>query len=206
MAWALPYKSVATSRLSLLSPSPSKMKRQQVWEALAGLIASRTWAARWQHFPVVLQVRSNNMGALTLFATLKAGSPSLAIIAREFAIDLGKATCKPALVQHIPGVTNVVCDALSRRYDPRFRFVLPRCLLNAQAILPPPRTHAWWKSLRLSSSSSTPATPLATAEEGRSQSPRCWLVTDPLLQGIWRAGNPRWSLSRSFDRFKSWVL
>ena len=86
---------IAQQDEDILNTPSGDCKGQQVWEALAGLVASRTWAARWQHFPVVLQVRSNNMGALTLFATLKAGSPSLAIIAREFAIDLGKATCKP---------------------------------------------------------------------------------------------------------------
>ena len=67
---------------------------QQVWEALAGLIALRQWA---EHCPVFLQTRNDNMGALSLFANLKAGSAALSPIAREFALDLGKATCRPQL-------------------------------------------------------------------------------------------------------------
>ena len=112
---------------------------QQVWEALAGLVALRTWSPYWQHFPVVLQVRNDNVGALTLFSTLKGGSTALSVIAREFALDLGKATCRPALIQHLPGITNKTCDALSRRFDPHYTFELPRCLLHAKPIVPPTR-------------------------------------------------------------------
>ena len=90
----------------ILQTPSGDCKGQQVWEALAGLVALRLWSPRWQHFPVVLQVRNDNMGALTLFSTLRGRSTALSIIAREFALDLGRATCKPSLVQHIPGITN----------------------------------------------------------------------------------------------------
>ena len=145
---------------------------QQVWEALAGLVALRTWSPYWQHFPVVLQVRNDNVGALTLFSTLKGGSTALSVIAREFALDLGKATCRPALIQHLPGITNKTCDALSRRFDPHYTFELPRCLLHAKPIVPPTRDKTWWRSLQVTVPSSSSAPPLADSKGIRSRSPR----------------------------------
>eukprot|EP00435_Cladocopium_sp_Y103_P021519 s4006_g5.t1 len=156
----------------ILQTEAGDCRGQQVWEALAGLVALRAWSPHWQHFPVVLQVRNDNVGALTLFSTLKGGSPALSLIAREFALDLGKATCRPALVQHLPGITNKTCDALSRRYDPHFTFELPRCLLHAKPILPPARDKAWWRSLQLTAPSSSSAAPLADSKGIRSRSPR----------------------------------
>lgn len=118
-----------------------------MWEALAGLIALRQWAEHWQRFPVFLQIRNDNLGALSLFANLKASSPALSQIAREFALDLGRATCRPQLVTHIPGLTNTVCDALSRINDPQKQFNLPTILTGAKAVMPQPRRLAWWKCL-----------------------------------------------------------
>ena len=42
------------------------------------------------------------MSSLVLFSTLKTQSIQLAIVAREFALDLGTATFKPEVVQHLP--------------------------------------------------------------------------------------------------------
>ena len=97
---------IADDDQEILQTPSGDCKGQQVWEALAGLVALRLWSPHWQHFPVVLQVRNDNMGALTLFSTIRGISTALSIIAREFALDLGRATCKPSLVQHIPGITN----------------------------------------------------------------------------------------------------
>ena len=72
---------------------------------------------------------------------------ALNLTAREFALDLGKATCRPQLVTHIPGLTNTVCDALSRINDPSKQFKLPVQLSGAKAVLPKPRQLGWWKTL-----------------------------------------------------------
>ena len=146
---------------------------QQVWEALTGLIALRQWQQHWQHQHAVLQVRNDNTGVLTLFATLKASSSALALIAREFALDLGKATRRPLLIQHIPGVTNQACDSLSRINDPSCKFKLPAILTGAKAVMPPKREAAWWKSLPPRWVRSTPARPKAgDGERIRSRSAR----------------------------------
>ena len=131
----------------ILGVQAGDCKGQQVWEALAGLIALRQWAVHWQHTPVVLQIRNDNVGALSLFANLKAGSRALNLIAREFALDLGQATCRPQLVTHIPGLTNTVCDALSRINDPAKQFKPPVQLSGAKAVLPCPRRTGWWRTL-----------------------------------------------------------
>jgi len=92
---------------------------------LAGLVALRVWAKFWQGQRAKLHVRGDNVGALTLFSTLESSSPPLTKIAREFALDLGRARFRPDLVQHIPGIVNKVNDVLSRRYQAGHKFELP---------------------------------------------------------------------------------
>ena len=131
---------------------------QQVWECLAGLIAMRLWAPRWRHSRVHLHLRGDNIASLVLFSTLKTHSKQLSLIAREFALDLGTAAFRPEVVQHVPGISNVVADQLSRRYEPGREFILHPSLLKARAIIPPPRTKSWWKTL---AGPPMPVTPLA---------------------------------------------
>ena len=137
-----------------LSTSKGSSDGQQVWEALAGLVALRVWAKFWQGQRARLHVRGDNVGALTLFSTLKSSSPPLTKIAREFALDLGRARFRPDLVQHIPGIVNKVNDMLSRRFQPGHKFELPPCLVRSRAILPGRRDNGWWKSLHVPSGSS----------------------------------------------------
>ena len=44
----------------------------------------------------------------------RAKSADLSVIAREFAIDLAKGRYRLNLLKHIPGITNIEADALSR--------------------------------------------------------------------------------------------
>lgn len=94
-----------------------------------------------------------NVGALTLFSTLKSSSPPLTKIAREFALDLGRARFRPDLVQHIPGIVNKVKDVLSRRYQAGRKFELPSW--KSCYILPGRRDNGWWKSLHVPSARSS---------------------------------------------------
>ena len=138
----------------LLGIEVGSCKSQQTLEALSGLVALRVWAPYWQGQRATLQIRGDNVGALTLFASLKGSSGPLRLIAAEFALDLGKAEARPDLIEHIPGMTNIICDVLSRRYDPAKTFYVPKQLANARPIRPPSRNQAWWRSL-----SNTSATP-----------------------------------------------
>eukprot|EP00435_Cladocopium_sp_Y103_P067914 s724_g30.t1 len=60
---------------------------QQVWEALAGLIAFRQWTKYWFGQRARLQIRSDNVGALTILTKLKGGSRQLSLLAREYASE-----------------------------------------------------------------------------------------------------------------------
>ena len=55
---------------------------QQVWECLAVLIALDLWSSKWADSRINLQVRSDNVTALTLLVKMRPGSPQIAIIAR----------------------------------------------------------------------------------------------------------------------------
>ena len=131
----------------ILQTQSGTSEGQQVWESLAGLVALRLWSRYWQGCRAKLQIRSDNVGALTLLATLRGKSKAMSVIAREYALDLGQAQWRPDVATHIPGLTNVICDTLSRRFDPHKKFVLPSLLTAAKAVLPPPRTDTWWKTL-----------------------------------------------------------
>jgi len=94
------------------------------------------------------------MSSPVLFSTLKTQSKHLAVVAREFALDLGTASFRPAAVQHLPGIANVVADSLSisRKFEPGKRYV------HHQSLTPSPRPLSWWKTL---TGPSMPAQPLA---------------------------------------------
>lgn len=134
---------------------------QQVWEALAGLISLRLWKDHWQGKRAKLHIRADNIGSLTVLTTLKGGSKQLTLIAREYALDLGQAEWKPDVATHIPGISNVTCDALSRLQDPNKSMKIPSCLMNAKRMTPPTRDLTWWKTLSFERSLSAPVAPHA---------------------------------------------
>jgi len=134
---------------------------QQVWEALAGLISLRLWKDYWQGKRAKLHIRADNIGSLTVLTTLKGGSKQLTLIAREYALDLGQAEWKPDVATHIPGISNVTCDALSRLQDPNKSVKIPSCLNEAKRMTPPTRNLQWWKTLSFEKSLSAPVAPHA---------------------------------------------
>ena len=134
---------------------------QQVWEALAGLISLRLWKDHWQGKRAKLHIRADNIGSLTVLTTLKGGSKQLTLIAREYALDLGQAEWKPDVATHIPGISNVTCDGLSRLQDPNKSMKIPSCLMNAKRMTPPTRDLMWWKTLSFERSLSAPVAPHA---------------------------------------------
>ena len=120
---------------------------QQVVEALAILIALRTWKDMWKHSRVVLTVRADNVSALTLLAYMKARRGPMATVAREVALDVADGVYTPTLSEHIPGVTNEAADGLSRRHQPNKIFVRHSLLNDAKEIQTATRNRSWWRSL-----------------------------------------------------------
>ena len=121
---------------------------QQVMECLAGLVALRTWAHFWKKRKISLAIRSDNVGALILLSKLKTTSARNAIIAREFALDLGDASFAPRIIEHIPGFTNVICDTLSRLLDDSGKYATPPILKECRRVCLPARNEDWWRSIR----------------------------------------------------------
>ena len=89
---------------------------QQVFEALAILVAVRAWLPTCQH-RVQLTIRSDNVGALTLAVNMRPKTSRLAVIARELALAFMQISFLPAVV-HTPGIAHIIADNLSRLHDP----------------------------------------------------------------------------------------
>eukprot|EP00971_Amphidinium_carterae_P352447 6492599-Amphidinium_carterae.1 len=87
---------------------------QQTWECLALLVLTRHWRAVLANPAVRWVVRSDNMTVLRLVRTLTAHGAGPGLIARELALDWGSLSWRPMEAHHIPGVSNVMPDALSR--------------------------------------------------------------------------------------------
>jgi hypothetical protein len=90
---------------------------QQLWECLAVLVAIDVWSTQWQQDRIVLKVRGDNVGALTLLLKMRPATPTLAIVARELALKLIELSFPPDAV-HTPGVSHVIADKLSRVFAP----------------------------------------------------------------------------------------
>ena len=123
-------------------------KAQQAAEALNLLVALRLWKMHWATERVALEVRNDNVAALTLVLHLKGSSFALNRIARELALDLGDGSFRPDCVSHTPGVASSVADALSRKFDPNFRFAVPTALTGIPETHPAPRSRDWWRSCK----------------------------------------------------------
>ena len=96
---------------------------------------------------VVVTVWGDNMSAVWMLAKLQPKSKALGVIAREVAIDLSCASYAPDFTEHLPGVTNVTADALSRRFQPGKSYPTPPLLADAAEMQPPERVITWWKTL-----------------------------------------------------------
>ena len=93
-------------------------KFNTLWEGLALLVAFRLWLPTIAH-GATFRAKSDNLGFLQALARGSAHSAQLNILAREFALDQALRCYRIGGLSHIPGVTNVYADALSRRFSPK---------------------------------------------------------------------------------------
>ena len=89
-----------------------------LWEAVALLVGLRLWLPR-ANKRVVVRVKSDNIGALRTLLKLTSPKDAMGIIAREVALDIASGNYQVHERIHIPGVTNVAADALSRLWAPQ---------------------------------------------------------------------------------------
>jgi len=121
---------------------------QQTWEALALLVGLKLWLPLWKSHRVALAVEGDNVGALTLLSKFKAAGKGPGMIAREMALLFSEASFEPRCISHIPGISNIIADMLSRKHDPKKSYTLPAALAHAREVFPPPRNKDYYLSLR----------------------------------------------------------
>ena len=129
--------------LTRYSASRGDPAHNTLWEALAALISFRLWSSRFTHFTPVA-FRSDNTGVLTALSKRSAPAESLNSIMQEWALDEAQATYPIRYLQHIPGVSNVVADALSRLWAPD-PSELPPSLANVPRVHIDNRTSTFYR-------------------------------------------------------------
>jgi hypothetical protein len=111
-----------------LSCTVGSHRSQQTFEALAIMIALRVWKPSWDKIRAVLEVRADNVAALTAVAKMKASGIGSNMIARELALDFCDGAFRPDLCVHTPGIASSIADSLSRKFQPATTFGLPALL------------------------------------------------------------------------------
>ncbi len=119
-----------------------------LWEGLVILVALRLWKPAQDSRAVLVHVKSDNISACRVLLKLVAHSPSMNQIARELALDFAECSHPPTIAEHVPGISNILADALSRLYAPEAAKV-PTALVGIPRISVPPRPRQWWRSLEV---------------------------------------------------------
>ena len=119
---------------------------QASFEALAILVAARTWLPLWQDRPTSLYMQSDSLAALGAAAKVGSSVPSLNTVMRELSLDLAEGMYEMQWFGHIPGTLNVWADALSRLRDPNSPKSVPEALANIPKATTAVRTSSWWRA------------------------------------------------------------
>jgi len=117
-------------------------KHNTTWEALAILVAIRIWLPGTQ---VLARIKSDSLSALRSMVKLASSSPALALIAREIALDSVLGLYTVGVATHIPGVSNMLPDDLSRMWAPE-PHAFPTVLQAVPEHIAPERNHTFWKT------------------------------------------------------------
>ena len=121
---------------------------QQTVEVLAVLVALRCWKHRWTGRPILLKVKSDSISALVLTLNLKTRGKGAGIVARELALDVAASEYAPHIAEHIPGIENVLADALSRQFDPSYDYRLPSVFSAVPETILPLRGESYFRTLQ----------------------------------------------------------
>ena len=78
------------------------------------------------------------------------GSGANNIIAREVAMIYATAAFQPRVVEHLPGITNVAADALSRLHEPGANYSIPESLQHLSPLPLPVRDERYYSTLSTS--------------------------------------------------------
>ena len=139
---------ISTEDQNLLGIKIGESAYMPVLEALAILISIRLWASNQE---VAYACRSDALGAIQAMANLRSPNPGVNRVAAELALDIVDKQYAPIRITHIPGVSNVLPDYLSRLIQPGSANPAPRELAAAVRRHTPVRDIAWWRTLKFES-------------------------------------------------------
>ncbi len=114
-----------------------------LWEALTLLLRVRQWLTSRSHCNI--RLKSDSLGALRLAMKLSSPNTHLNKIAQEIALHLALEDALISLLEHVPGVSNIQADALSRLHAPDAK-ELPQSLYSAKRVYPSPRDSYFWRA------------------------------------------------------------
>lgn len=90
---------------------------QQTWECFAILVPINMWAYQRNTDRIILKVRGDNIGALTLRIKMRPANPATTIVDRELTLGLIEHSFPPDAA-YTPGIAHVVADWLFRIHVP----------------------------------------------------------------------------------------
>jgi hypothetical protein len=108
------------------------------------LMVYRTWMQRLSGMGEV-RLKSDNLAALHMALNCSSKSPNLNKVGMEIALDVAKGAQEPKLLAHIPGLTNVGPDDLSRLAAPA-PHTIPEYCLPSLRVAEPPRDARFWSA------------------------------------------------------------
>ena len=115
-------------------------------EALAVLVAARSWTDRWQTVRAAIEVQSDNTSALATIYKPKGRIFGVNAVAHELALDLCDGSVEPDVCLRVPGVASTLADALSRLYQPGAARAAPPQLREVPRVQCKDRRRAWCRA------------------------------------------------------------
>ena len=119
---------------------------QTLLENLAMLIGVRQWLPRWRNQRAIVTARTDSASAVGAWTKERSKSAAVNAVVREAALDMAEGLYRVDTAEHVPGVSNVLPDALSRLYQPGQSRIPPVELLSRQRVWPEPRVETWWRA------------------------------------------------------------
>ena len=117
-----------------------------LWELLAVVVGLKVWRAG--QVGVAVQLRSDSLSALQAIAKNSAKHNGLSLLLQELSLEQAEFSFTFDELIHIPGVSNVLPDALSRLWAPgEAQKQFPESLLSVQETSVPNRDRCFWRIL-----------------------------------------------------------
>ena len=119
---------------------------QAAAEAMAILMALRTWLPLWGSMRSAVAVRSDSVAALGALGKLGSTAPAINRVAREVALDVALSRYGVDVWTHVRAEYNTDADALSRLSEPGAKYVVPPHLAAVKRATVQPRDQEWWST------------------------------------------------------------